>query len=407
MGVTLHRSVRAALLDWRIAITILAVVIAAGSAWWLSSLHRPPVYDSGAESRSKLQPASNGSVSLSTVQLRAQGIEYSEITEATELPVNGLPAQAIAALASSAQVVAPYAGVVVRILLDEGATAGQGQALAVIRSRDVLAAQSELVRARSEAMAAAQQARRDAALLAEGIIPAARNEQSQARNAAAQGALQQAMGALAAIRPVADGQAGDYELLAPLSGQVVRRHLVTGQAVAAFDVAFSMAKPGTLDLVISVPLRLRPAIEPGLPVRLPDGATARVVAVGADADPSSQTFRVRAQIEPGQQAGFTYVAGQQFSVSLLLPVPAGALSVPTSALLPAGQSHVLYVTEADDSEARMRIRAVAVHLLGGDENSSVVLPIRDQAGAETPVLLPGMRVVAHGTALLRSLMPLH
>ena len=34
------------------------------------------------------------------------------------------------------------------------------------------------------------------------------------------------------------GQPGEYELLAPLAGQVVRRHVSSGQAVAPLDIAF-------------------------------------------------------------------------------------------------------------------------------------------------------------------------
>ena len=76
----------------------------------------------------------------------------------------------MAPLSASAQVVAPYGGVVTRVLVDEGAAVRQGQALARIQSKDVLAAQADLARARTDATAAATQARRDAALLAEGIF---------------------------------------------------------------------------------------------------------------------------------------------------------------------------------------------------------------------------------------------
>ena len=93
------------------------------------------------------------------------------------IPLDGLPAQTVAPLSASAQVVAPYGGVVTRVLVDEGAAVRQGQALARIQSKDVLASQADLARARTEAAVAAAQARRDATLLAEGIIPATRNEQ--------------------------------------------------------------------------------------------------------------------------------------------------------------------------------------------------------------------------------------
>jgi hypothetical protein len=103
--------------------------------------------------------------------------------------------------------------------------------------------------------------------------------------------------------------------------------------VAALEAAFVVAEAGRMDVNFTAPLRLRSDIKPGLPVGLPDG-TWPVVAVGADADPASQSLRVRAGIE-GQTA---LAVGQQFSVSLLLPAPAGALAVPPSALLPPGRA---------------------------------------------------------------------
>jgi len=381
----------------RVAAIVVTLAVVAGASWWmLSRPAKEPMTEAPA-----ISPAADGRITLDVAQLRALGVATAAVETATQLPVPGLPAQAAAPLAASAQVSAPYAGVVTRILVDEGAFVRQGQPLARIQSRDVLAAQGELARARSEATAAALQAKRDAALLAEGIIPAARHEQSQARIQAAQSTLHQATGALAPLRPVAGGQGGEYELLAPMSGQVVRRHLMPGQSVASLEAAFVVAEAGRMDVNFTAPLRLRSAIKPGLPVGLPDGGVAKVVAVGADADPASQSLRVRASIE-GQTA---LAVGQQFSVSLLLPVRAGALAVPPSALLPAGQGHVLYAASdaVGGEKGAMRLRAVAVQLLGGDESVSVVVPgSKDGSTA----LAAGEQVVTRGTALLKSMLPL-
>ena len=399
-----------------VAVAVVIVVIAAGAGWWMFSRPDASAQAKAAENIPASVSAADGSVTLSAAQLRAQGIETATVDIATQLPVPGLPAQAMAPLAASAQVTTPYAGVVTRILVDEGASVRQGQPLARVQSRDLLAAQGEQSRARSEATAAALQARRDAALLAEGIIPAARNEQSQARTEAAQSALRQANGALARLRPVAGGQAGEYEVLAPLSGQIVRRHLTLGKSVAALDEAFVVAEAGRMDVHFTAPLRLRSAIMPGLSVRLPDGRTAQVAAVGADADPSSQSLRVRASIET-QPGSMPYTMGQQFSVSLLLPVPEGALAVPPSALLPAGKAQVLYVVESDTAaggqgagpnalKGSVRVRAVPVQWLGGDETVSVVVSAPHDGRSALVPLVPGAQVVTHGTALLKSMIPL-
>ncbi len=362
-----------------------AVVLAAVLAVWLWPSRAP-------DSVAPAPPAASaeGGVDLTDAQIRNLGIESAAVAAATELPLPGLPAQAAAPLEASAQVAVPYAGVVTRILVDEGSPVRKGQPLARLQSLDLLTAQADLARARSEAAAASQQARRDAALLAEGIIAASRNEQSQARASAAEGARRQAEGALSHVGTATGGQPGEYALLAPISGTVLRRMVAPGQALAALEQAFVIAEPGPLDVTFTAPVRVRNALAPGLEVRLPDGGSARVVAVGADTDPASQSLRVRARVDDATPAA-GYAAGQQFSVTLLLPAPAGTWAVPTAGLLPSGQGQVLYRRDG------RHFRAVPVQeLLGGDEAISIV---------RADGLGPGAQVVTRGTALLKSLIP--
>lgn len=314
-----------------------AVLAAVGYGWWAWTTQQTTVADRDA-SEAVAQPNAGG-VHLNAAQLRAQGVETALVKDAAVIPLDGLPAQTVAPLSASAQVVAPYGGVVTRVLVDEGTAVRQGQALARIQSKDVLASQADLARARTEAAVAAAQARRDATLLAEGIIPATRNEQTQARRLR-KVRCKRPMAPLHGFDSVSGGQAGEYELLAPLSGRVMRRHLSLGQAVAPLDIAFIVAQPGPLDVSVAVPLRWRSDLHPGLEVRLPDGTIARVTAVGGDTDLSSQSLRVRARVDADQAGADRYAAGQQISVALLLPAPQGTLSVPSSALLPAGSAHV-------------------------------------------------------------------
>ena len=386
---------------------VLAAAVAAGYGVWRATTSPAPV-DRTAPAA---QIAVDGGLVLSADQFRAQGLETSAVTATNTVAVDGLMAQAMLPLAARAQVVAPYGGVVTRLLVDEGALVRQGQALVRIQSQEVLSAQAELARARTEAATARLQAQRDAALLAEGIIAAARNEQSQARMAAAQSTLHQAQGALARLRPVTGGAAGEYELLAPIAGQVVRRQVAPGQAVAALEAAFTLAEPGQLDLLFSAPLRLRADLHPGLAVRLPDGSEAQVQAVGADADATSQSLRVRARLQAAEGAILPYAAGQQLRISLLLPAPADTLLVPAAALLPSGTGQVLFVAHspiaaaADTPAPPVSVRAVAVQLLSTSAAGSAVraLPVAGTT-ADAPPLAAGMRVVTRGTALLKSMM---
>lgn len=331
--------------------------------------------------------AANGPLVLTAEQMAAQGIASQAVVAAGTYPLPGLAAEASAPLDASARVVVPYAGVVTRLLVDEGAMVERGQALASIQSREALAAQAALISARSDALAAASQARRDRELLAAGVVPAARDEQSRARAAAAQGVLQQAEGAMAHLRMAQDGMPGEYIVTAPMSGQVLRRDVDTGQAVDALASAFLIARPGPLDVRFNLPVQYRTEIALGQTLHLASGEDAVVQAIGADTDAATQSLRVRARLaSPGG-----VVAGQQFAVTLQVPAPQGSLRVPGLAVLPAGASHRVYRIDAG------RVDAVEVQrVLGSDGEHAVI-----QAAG----LQPGQSVVSRGTALLKAMVP--
>lgn len=109
-----------------IDIVIAVMVVVVGASWWLWSHRSASKSRQDTAETASVAPAADGGITLSAAQLYAQGVETAAIEAATRLPVPGLPAQATAPLAASAQVVAPYAGVVTRILVDEGVTVRKG-----------------------------------------------------------------------------------------------------------------------------------------------------------------------------------------------------------------------------------------------------------------------------------------
>ncbi len=369
------RSVRSAWLP--VAILLTAAVL----AWFLFQRNSA---QSDEPALPIAQVDDTGGLLLSAVQAESLGLRTAAAEAADTIAISGLPAEVAPPLDGSARVAAPYAGIVTRVLMDEGHVVAAGEALVRIQSRELLAARANLVQARSEAVAAVQQAQRDAALLQEGIIAAAKSEQSEARAATAQAARQEAEGALAGIRMTSDGVPGEYELLAPIAGRVLRRRIVPGQAIVALEETYTIATPGSLDLIFNVPVGLRSQLTPGLSIRLPDGGTASVVAVGADTDRASQSLRVRARADdaPG------LVAGQHLQVTLLMPAPAGAVAVPGAALLSLDRQHMLYVHDGE------HYRAVRVERLGGADERTIV---RGE-------IQPGMQVVVHGASALKALL---
>ena len=84
-------------------------------AWWL--------WPHGAEApAASAAPTADaqGRVRLTPEQERNLGIRTERSRAATDVPVTGLPAEAMPPLATSSQVTVPFAGVVTRVLVDEG-----------------------------------------------------------------------------------------------------------------------------------------------------------------------------------------------------------------------------------------------------------------------------------------------
>lgn len=328
------------------------------------------------------QADAQGRIRLSAAQTANLGIQHVPAVAADSVPVTGLAAEVTVPLASSAQVTMPYAGVVTRVLVDEGETVRRGQPMLRVQSRELVAVQADYARARAESGLAAQQAQRDALLQREGLIPAARAQESRARAQVANASLQQASAWLAQLRP--SGAPDEFELLAPQDGRVVHRRVAPGQALAALAAAFTLASDDRLDLEFAVPVELAAQLRVGQPVALPGGATASVAAVGGDADAGAQSLRVRAQLA----AGSGLLPGQQLDVTLQLPAPAGALAVPASALLQDGDGHLLFVLEGD------AWRGLPVRLLGGDGRRAIVTG---------EGLRAGLPVASAGANLLKTL----
>lgn len=359
-----------------------ALVLLVLAIWWL---RRPAPADTVTEAAAPVADA-QGRVRLSDRQFKALGIETVAAKVAERVPVTGLPAEAMPPHAASTQVTVPFSGVVTRVLVDEGERVHRGQPLLRLQSRDLIGMQGDLARARTEADVAAQQARRDGVLAQEGIIPAARRAESAARAATARINLDEAGAMLSQLRRVRGGLPGEYDILSPQAGLVLRRNVTPGKAIEAMAPAFVIAGTDALDIRFSVPIALRAQVQPGLPIILPGGAQGHVVAVGADTDSATQTLRVRASVESPD----TLVAGQQTEVALQLAAPSDAVEVPVSALLPHGQHEVLYVLEDG------ALHGLVVERLGGDAESAVV---------RGDGLRPGTQVVRKGGSVLKTLAP--
>ncbi|TAL87709.1 MAG: efflux RND transporter periplasmic adaptor subunit [Rhodanobacter sp.] len=275
---------------------------------------------------------------LTAAQRQAMDVRVGKIEPAADVPLDGLPAVVRAPLEDSAVVTAPFAGVVVAVLARQGQMVGRHQPLARIQSREAMTLGADLAAARGDSRVAAAQAARDRQLLLEGIIPAARVQAAQARREAAAARLHE-LQAARAMAPAAAGVApGIYELRAPLAGRVLERSVRLGESIAALAKAYVIARRDRVMLELHVPARHAAAVRVGQRVRVPGGAQGKVTETAGAIDAASQSVLVRAQIDTESLR-----PGQQLTATLLLPAPADAWSVPSSALVERGGGYVLFV----------------------------------------------------------------
>ncbi len=276
---------------------------------------------------------------VTPAQKQALDIRTGTARRAEHIPLDGLPARVSVPLTGTAVVTAPYEGVVVELLAREGQMVQRGQPLARIHSREAMTLGADLTAARGEFRVADAQLERDRQLLAEGIIPAARAQADEARRAAAAARLRE----LQAARAMApEGSApGIYELRAPIAGRVLERALRLGEPVAMFAKAYVLASGSQVMLELQVPSRDSAGLQPGLTVKVPGGGEGRVSEIGGAVDPASQTVRVRAEVDGGR-----LLIGQQTRATLLLPAPAGAVRVPSGAVVEHDGKLHIYVARS-------------------------------------------------------------
>jgi len=184
---------------------------------------------------------------------------------------------------------APAAGLLTRIECSEGEKVRRGATLFMLDSR---AAEVAVATAQTALAYAEKKLERQRELLeAGGTSQRALEEAEQQRDTAAND--------LAAARTQLDL----LHITSPVSGTVVRIDAALGQPVEPNTVLAEVIDLDRLVVSLGVPSGEAPHIEPGQRVELAHDSTTfgRVVFIGRDVDPATDTVFVRASIPPGSQ----------------------------------------------------------------------------------------------------------
>ena len=314
-------------------------------------------------------------LALNPAQEAAMGVVLATAKPASSAPLAAAPATVTPPLNGRRVVSSPFAGTVSQVHVLEGQTVKGGAPLVTLFSRDVLTISSELAQSQAELRVADAAARRTQLLASEGVIAGARAEEAQARAAQARALVNERRRLLSG-----GGGSGEYVLRAPVAGRVAVLHAQPGGGLEAMAPAVTLDRADKLWIEARISPAIARKLQVGYGVRV--GATSgRVVALGASIDPKTRSLPLRAELD-----GVADLApGQAVNVTLLAPAPAGAQSIPRSALLQAPDGAKVFVKTGSGYQAH----PVAVVGVAGAEAVVTGLPT-------------GARVAAAGAAQLKS-----
>ena len=304
---------------------------------------------------------------------------------------------------ATVRVFSPFAGRVAQVLIDQGRTVEAGQTLATIAAPDFGQAQADARRADADLQLAGRTLARQRDLLQHGLVARKDVEAAEADVARAQAEHQRALARLTLY-----GRGGDtlvdqlFPLRAPIAGQVVERSITPGQEVRPdqmlanapqlFAPLYVITDPTRLWVMLDVPEQEIGLLREGQPITLRAQAwpgrvfRGRLTLVASAIDPNTRTLKVRGVLDNPDGA----LKGEMLVTVALADRarPAASIAVPSSAVLLAGEQHVVFVELA---RGRYERRVIQV----GDAHDGVV-----------PVVVglsPGERVVTGSTLLLEQL----
>ncbi|PNU05399.1 efflux RND transporter periplasmic adaptor subunit [Novosphingobium guangzhouense] len=315
-----------------------------------------------------------GKVLMSAEQISSAGIQLGRPTiggsGTVEIPatIDGDP--------QGTQVVsAAIGGRVVSLTRNLGQSVGQGQAIAVIESREAASLNAEIEAARARLSLANSNLGREQRLFAQKVSPeqdliAARTAATEARIALR--LAQQQVSAAGA----GGGALNRIAITSPIAGQIIARSVVLGQTVAADAELFRVANLSSVSLSLNLQPQDAGRVRPGNTVTIKAAgreATARVTFVSPALDANTRLVPVIATID--NRAG-QWRVGEPVTASIALSDSGGgnAIKVPTTAVQTDEGKTVIFV------RTKTGFQAVPVTL--GDSAGDMVIVKSGLKGSE-------------------------
>jgi cobalt-zinc-cadmium efflux system membrane fusion protein len=295
-------------------------------------------------------------IPLAPADVTRLGIVFAPVGTAAGGSGPRFPATVVSSPEGAANLTVPFGGVIESWLLAPGAPVRAGEAVARIRSQEVLPVQQEWMAAVTAREGARFELEKSQRLLAEGIISAQRLNQAQRAHEQAVFAEQAAAGTLLrvgftperlqALRSRGEGL-GRYELLAIADGVIARRIRATGDFAEANSAVILLRPGGSMWVSMQVPARAAAALAVGQVLKSSSAADKLVLRQkDSSIDGDSQTVGILAEFE-GETG---YLPGQILAVELL--PPADGMLVAGSAVVHSGDETTVFVRTASGVVAR-------------------------------------------------------
>ena len=239
-----------------------------------------------------------------------------------------------------AEVGAPVAARVTRLLVTPGDAVGRGQTLAELTSPDLARARADYLSAAARVTLADTALERKRGLAAERIVPLREVQEAESAAVEARAALRASRAALAPYGVDLPSNADDdgsstFVLRSPVSGTAIERNAVVGQMLDPGRPAFRIGDLSTLWLTVHAFERDAVRIQQGVTARLSFAALpgqdfqGRVTVVGREVERESRTVPVRidvrntgAVLRPGMSATASLPAGASGTPILSVPIAA-------------------------------------------------------------------------------------
>lgn len=301
---------------------------------------------------------------------------------------------------ATVRVFSPFAGRVLRVLVDAGHGVQRGESLALITAPDVGQAQSDARRAATDLVLSERTAARVRDLVQHGVAAQKEIDGAEADMARARAEQQRTQARLSQLGLDSSAVNQVFSLRAPLGGIVVERNVTPGQEVRPdqmlasapqlFAPLFVVTDPTRLWVIIDVPERDLGRVGTDSTIALrTNGSSNRVfhghiTHVAGAMDPSTHSVKIRGVVSDPTGS----LKAEMLVTATLRAASRSGVTIPVNAVLVEGGAHVVFV-----EEAKGRLRRAVIEV--GPAHDGVV-PVLGGLSA-------GDRVITTGAILAESL----